>query len=175
MLWQDWGARRGIFLKDRLDKFPEKNPAPTSVRPWLLSPHGLEVKKGAGVMVSPNYQKERTWDACPLSASKHGLHSWISAYLCLSAFASIHGSVPNSNFKLSKRSYLAARCFIQHTDDKNTHIGSLRIRPHFPPHGPATQYFCNYSFEISIPTCWKFRTSIFCFPYRVLKYGFAQL
>lgn len=55
--------------------------------------------------------------ACPLSVLKHGLHSWIAAYLCFSAFASIHGSVPNSNSKLLKRSYLAAFNFIQHVND----------------------------------------------------------
>ena len=95
---------------------------------WPISLHGLDVKKDPGWWLLQIYQKERTWDACRLSVSKHGLHSWISAYLCLSAFASIHGSVPNSNSKLSKRSYLAALRFIQHMDDKNTHIEILPAR-----------------------------------------------
>lgn len=122
-------AWEGIFTNDPSDNFHHESPAPTSVKPGLLGPHGLDVKIDPVWWLLQIYQEERTWDACPLSVSKHGLHSWISAYLCLSAFASIHGSVPNSNSKLSKRSYLAAPCFIQHMDDKNTHIESLPARP----------------------------------------------
>lgn len=133
IIWQlplrDVRAREGIFVNDPLDKFHHKSPAPTSVKPGLFSRHGLDMEKDPVWWLLQIYQKARTWDACPLSVSKHGLHSWISAYLCLSAFASIHGSVPNSNSKLSKRSYLAALRFIQHMDDKNTHIEILPARP----------------------------------------------
>lgn len=117
---------------------------------WPRGPHGLDVKKEPVCWLLHICQKEGTQDACPLSVSKHGLHSWIAAYLCLSAFASIHGSAPNSNSKLSKRSYLAAPRFIQHMDDKNTHLEILPARPASHPAILPLCLFCKCPFQIDI-------------------------
>lgn len=107
----------------------------------LLCLHGLDVKSPSSNGCS-RLTRRKGPGTLVLSVSKD---SWLSAYLCLSAFASIHGPVPNSNSKLSK-SYLAALSLIQHMGDKNTHIDILQASP-FPTHNPATTHSYKYALD----------------------------